>query len=106
MQDWRLAVKQLAELFEHARPIPLMRERVRIDKRDADDLAAAIDGEVRDAVDRGTLDKEAGYNVLSATTQMREVLRNAYPVPLTDQVRIPRSQAADLGRALRAAVGD
>src|SRR3954447_8725366 len=103
MQDVRLALNQLAELFDHARPMPLMRDRVRIDKRDTDALAAAIDGEIRDAVERGTLSREAGYNVLSVTTRVRKDLRNAYPVPLTDQVRISRSQAAELGRALRAA---
>src|SRR4051812_7710399 len=106
MQDWRLTARQLVELFEQARPLPLMRELVRIDKRDADDLAAAIEAGVRDAVDRGTLGKEAGYTVLSVTAQIREVLRNAPPVPLTDQVRVSRSRAHDLVRALLAVAGE
>ncbi|MEA2217384.1 MAG: hypothetical protein QOJ35_10 [Solirubrobacteraceae bacterium] len=85
--------------------MPFMRGRVRVDKRDADDLAAALDVKVRNAVDHGRLGTDAGYHVLSVTTQMREDLRNAYPVPLTDQVRVQRSRAIDLAQALRAAIG-
>lgn len=79
--DWRSSATQLAGLLELAPPMPLMRERVRVDKRDADDLAAVLDAEVRDAVDHGRLGKDAGYDVLSVTAQMREDLRNAYRLP-------------------------
>jgi hypothetical protein len=103
--DWRLSATQLADLLEHAPAMPFMRERVRVGKSDADDLASVLDAEVRDAVDDGRLDKDAGYDVLSVTTRMREDLRNAHPVPLTDQVRVARSEAIDLARALRAAIG-
>ena len=69
--------EELADLFEHARSIPLTRDRVRIDKYDAGDLAAAVDAQVRDDVDRHVLGKDVGYEILSVTGQMREELRNA-----------------------------
>jgi hypothetical protein len=102
--DWRLSATQLADLLEHAPAMPFVRERVRVGRRDADDLATVLDAEVRDAVDGGRLDKDAGYDVLSVTTRMREDLGNAHPVPLTDQVRVARSGAIDLARALWAAI--
>jgi hypothetical protein len=103
--DWRSSATKLADLLERAPAMPLMRERVRVDKRDAYDLATVLGAEVRDAVDNGRLGKDAAYDVLSLTMQMQEELRNAHPVPLTDQVRVPRSRASDLAQALRVAVG-
>jgi hypothetical protein len=102
--DWLSSATQLAELFDNAPPMPLMRSQVRVDKRDADGLVAATDTEVRDGVAQGGLSKEMGYDIISATAQMQELLRNSHPVPLTDQVRVSRDRAADLARALRTAI--
>jgi hypothetical protein len=89
-------IQRLAALLEQARPMPLMRNRVRVDRKDAEALIDAI--QQAHAGNRG----EA---VTAATTKIRVALGDSFPVPLTDQVRIDRAQALALAQALRSAAG-
>jgi hypothetical protein len=68
-----------------------VRGQVRFDKDDAYDLIFRI--------------REASPSVqlLAAADAVHEAVRNAQPVPLTDQVRLPREQVEELASGLRAA---
>ncbi|MHB8691912.1 MAG: hypothetical protein ACYDHH_11750 [Solirubrobacteraceae bacterium] len=96
---------ELVELFENAPAMPLMHGRVRIDKlrvyRSVDALREALE---RDQAD-GRVEKAKGFDILMAADRLRDAVANAYPVPLTDQVRLRAQQAAELARALRIAAG-
>jgi hypothetical protein len=96
---------ELVELFENAPAMPLMGGRVRIDKlrvyRSVDALREALE---RDQAD-GRVDQAKGFDILMAADSLRDAVVNAYPVPLTDQVRLGAEQAAELARALRTAAG-
>ena len=87
-------VRQLAALLEQARPIPLMRKRVRVDRRDVETLIDAIQ-------QRRSSDPEDAMT--AATNNVRDALQQAFPVPLTDQVRIAATEARALAHALLAA---
>jgi hypothetical protein len=84
-------VRELAALLERARPMPLMRNRVRVDKRDAEALIIAI---------QQTLSGGPEDAMTAAADGIRDALRRASPVPLTDQVRIVPTEARALAHAL------
>lgn len=87
-------IRHLAALLEQARPMPLMPNRVRVDRQDAEALIDAI--QQAHAGNRGD-------PVTAATEEIRVVLRDSFPVPLTNQVRIEPAQARALAQALRSA---
>ena len=76
--------------------MPLMRNRVRVDRQDAEALIDAI--QQAHAETRGDA-------VTAATETIRVALRDSFPVPLTDQVRIDPARALALAQALRSAAG-
>jgi hypothetical protein len=86
------AIARLAELLEGARPMPLMRNRVRVDKQDAD---ALIDSIVAGGGNQAGLVASAG--------EVRRALKAAPLVPFTNQVRLSSEMAHELARALRSA---
>jgi hypothetical protein len=94
---------ELANLLDHARPVPLLRDRVRVDKHDilmrVNRLATAVQVEV---ANHG-LERTVGSGLVVAADNLRDEARHAYPIPLTDQVRLPRARAAELASALRSA---
>jgi hypothetical protein len=77
----------------------------RAERRGARLLAGTlqIDALVRDAVDAMRLDEATAYDVTTALAEVRHAVRNAKPVPLTDEVRVPVDEARRLGAALRKA---
>jgi hypothetical protein len=99
------AAGRLAELLERARPMPLMRGRVRVDKREVYRLVDAIVASVPGPLTDRSFDSGAGSDVLAVAEDVREALRHAYPVPLTDEIRLPAQYAAELARRLRSAPG-
>ena len=77
--------------------MPLTRNRVRVDKRDAEALIDAIQ-----QADHGDDPDDA---VSAAAENVRVALRASYPVPLTYQVRIAPTEARALACALLSAAG-
>jgi hypothetical protein len=67
--------------------MPLMRNRVRVDRRDAEALI--------DAIQHAHASDQAGA-VTVATENIRVALRDSFPVPLTDQVRVDPAHALAL----------
>ena len=86
--------ERLIALLEEAPRLSLfVRNEVRFDKFDAYELVTAVrnDG--------------PPPPLAEAADAVEDAVRNARPVPLTDQVRIPRAQVDELVTALRAASG-
>jgi hypothetical protein len=83
--------------------VPLLRDRVRVDRREIDRQLERLAEAVRSEVADHRLDKVAGYDLLQAGEAVRCARWNAYPILLTDQVRLPGSGAAEMATALRAA---
>jgi hypothetical protein len=84
--------QQLIALLEEAPRLSfLVRNEVRFDKFDANELATRIrnDG--------------PPPRLAEAADAVEDAVRNARPVPLTDQVRIPRDRVEELVTALRTA---
>jgi hypothetical protein len=94
------AAEQLVRLLDGARPMPLMRNRVRVDKADASALL-----EIILTPGREDHSQEGDADLIAAALRVREVIRDAYPVPLTDQVRLSTGLVGELTDALRAAIG-
>jgi hypothetical protein len=94
---------ELANLLDTARPVPLLRDCVRVDKHEIDDrldrLARAVQVEI---ADHG-LDEAVASDIVRAADDLRYAATHAYPIPLTDQIRLPRARASNAARALRAA---
>jgi hypothetical protein len=95
------AAEQLVRILDGACPMPLMRNRVRVDKVDAVALLEIVLTPGRD--DQG---QENNDDLIAAALRVRDVLRAAYPVPLTDQVRLSLGLVRELADALRAALAD
>jgi hypothetical protein len=79
----------------------LMRNRVRVDKADADALLSII---LTPGRGDGIGVPNAGLD--TAAVRLRAALQDAYPVPLTDQVRLPQALVRELIDALRAAADE
>ncbi len=94
----------LADLLDNARPVPLLRDRIRVGRREVDRRLDQLVSAVRAEVADHTLDKTAGFDLLQAAEDVREARIHAYPIPLTDQVRLPRARAAEMAASLRAAL--
>ena len=84
--------------------MPLMPSRVRVDKADVYELVKRISAGP-DVFGRGPGgDTGVDANVVRAAGAVRDAVRHAKQVPLTDQVRLPRDLAKALADAVRAAV--
>jgi hypothetical protein len=94
---------ELADLLDGAPRVPLLRDRVRVDRREVDRRLERLAEAVRSEVADHRLEKIVGYDLLQAAEAVRRARRHADPIPLTDQVRLPRSQAFEMARALRVA---
>jgi hypothetical protein len=92
----RTSARRLVDTLESAKPIPLTNQ-VRFDKATVYELADAIN-EGADAEQTATLRALA-----AAASAVKDAAHNAMPVPLTDQVRLPRERIEELVRGLRAA---
>jgi hypothetical protein len=87
------ATAELIRLLDEARPMPLMRDRVRVDREDAE---ARIE-----LIIRGPADETDPLT--NAAVAVSDALKKAPPVPLTYQVRIAPHHAQQLAAALRSA---
>ena len=96
MNTDRPAVR-LAELLENAPRVPLLRNRVRVDKVQALQLVDAIADEAGSPADASS----ATSDLLATVASVRDAVRTAYPIPLTDQVRLPAERATGLAAELR-----
>jgi hypothetical protein len=85
------------ELLEAARPVPLVGE-VRFDIRDLHALVSGIREAAGEHPEHSSL-----ATVLSAAEAVEHAAAHAQPVPLTDQVRLPRERVDELLRDLRTA---
>ena len=94
----------LADLLDNARPVPLLRDRIRVGRREVDRRLDQLVSAVRAEVADHSLDKTAGFDLLQAAEDVRDARIHAYPIPLTDQVRLPRARAAEMAASLRAAL--
>jgi hypothetical protein len=94
---------ELADLLESARPATLLRDRVRLDRRDVgrriDRLTRAVKVELVDH----DLDETVASDLVRAAYDLRHAVEGARPVPFTDQVRLPWVRACETATALRAA---
>jgi hypothetical protein len=94
---------ELANLLDTARPVPLLRDCVRVDRHEIDDRIDRLTRAVRVEIADHGLDEEVGSDIVHAADDLRYATSHAYPVPLTDQIRLPRARASSVARALRAA---
>jgi hypothetical protein len=76
---------------------------VRVDKYEVYRLVEAIRESLRSEADAPGVEKANAFDVLMVADEVHEAIMHAYPVPLTDQVRLPRQRAAELAIAFRAA---
>jgi hypothetical protein len=97
--------ERLASLLEAARPMPLTRSQVRVDKRAVYRLVAELRPAVRAEETAGRIKAAVAFSILSAADDVHDAVFNARPVPLTDQVRLPRERVYDLALVLRRVVG-
>jgi hypothetical protein len=86
---------RLASLLEAARPIPLTRSEVRLDKRAVYGLVAEPRTAVRAEEAAGRIEAADAFRILSASDDVHDAVFNARPVPLTDQVRLGRQRVSD-----------
>jgi hypothetical protein len=86
--------------------MPLSRSQVRVDKRAVDRLVAELRAAVRAEETAGRIKAAAAFSILSAADDVHDAVFNARPVPLTDEVRLPRERVHDLALILRRVVGD
>ena len=103
-QSTALAAR-LASLLEAARPIPLTRSEVRVDRRAVYGLVGELRAAVRAEEAAGLIEAADAFRVLSAADDVHDVVFNARPVPLTDQVRLARERVNELALVLRHLVG-
>jgi hypothetical protein len=99
LESSRDLASQLLSLLDNAPSVAHFRSQIRVDKREVYRLVDAI---------RRALERESGpdshrFNLLIAAEHVREPVYNAYPVPLTDQVRLHKAKAAELASAVRTA---
>jgi hypothetical protein len=85
------ASRKLLEQLDGAKPIWFSGGHVRVDLPTVQELVADIQE-----------DNPPGA-LVAAAAAVEEALRNARPVPLTDQVRLPREEVEQLAATLRAA---
>jgi hypothetical protein len=91
-------VKRLAALFENARRVPLLRDRVRVDKHDALKLIDALSQRSQQELTT----TPASTDLTTVLSELREMLKRAYPIPFTEQVRIPTERANAAAASLHA----
>jgi hypothetical protein len=90
------AVAMLVELLDRPKPMPVLHDRVRVDKQDAERLIERIL--------RGAQGADgASADISEAALSVREELRDAKPVPLTYQVRLRTAACRDLADLMRRA---
>jgi hypothetical protein len=92
---------ELANLLDAARPVPLLRDRVRLGRREVDDRIDQLAKAVRVEVSDHGLDETVGFDLLRAADDLRYAARRAHPIPLSGQVRLPRERASQVATALR-----
>jgi hypothetical protein len=90
-------IARLIALLENAPRVPLLRDRVRVDKVEVLKLVDSI----AHATGTSDIGGTATPGVLAAVESVRDAIRRAYPIPLTDQVRLPVERAAALAANLR-----
>jgi hypothetical protein len=97
-RDPRLLAAKLVTLLERSRPVPLS-DQVRVRKRKAD----ALIEDLRNALGAGFGSERSA--LLAAAQAVADALEAARPIPLTDEVRLPRAELDGLVERLRAAAG-
>jgi hypothetical protein len=97
--DPRALARSLLELLENSRPVPLLRHQVRVKKLEVYELVAAL----RTAIASDPAKEGSLQAVLKAAVAVEEAAYHAMPVPLTDDVRLPRERVDELLSGLRAA---
>jgi hypothetical protein len=94
---------ELATLLDRARPVPLLRDCVRVERREINARIARLTRAVGVEVADHGLDPAVGSDLVQAAERLRLAAGHAHPIPLTDQVRLPLSRASELASALRSA---
>jgi hypothetical protein len=94
---------ELANLLDAAHPLPLVRDRVRVDRREIDHRVRRLTKAVEVEVAGFGLDTTVASDLTRAAAGVRDAISDANPIPLTDQVRLPRARAAAAAAALRTA---
>ena len=91
---------QIDQIISDVRPVPLTRE-VRFDKDPMYDLLDRMRAAVVEEVQAGA--RYSG-DLLVAIDNFDDLIHNAKPVPLTDQVRADREELDAMARTLREAI--
>jgi hypothetical protein len=91
---------QLDQMISDAKPVPLT-NHVRFAKDQAYDVLDRMRATVADEVQRGGRPSD---DVLVAIDSIDDLIHNAKPVPLTDQVRAEREELDATVRTLRDAI--
>lgn len=94
---------ELADLLDTARPVPILRDCVRVDRHEIEQRIERLTRAVHVEVADHGLDEAVGSDLVRAADELRYAASHAYPIPLTDQIRLPRARASVVARALRAA---
>jgi hypothetical protein len=94
-QDVRILARRLVILLETARPLPILRGQVRLSSAEVYDVVARIRFQVEASRSLTPL--------LAAAEAVEDAVYHALPVPLMDEVRLPRERVEELLRRLRAA---
>lgn len=97
-------VAQLADTLEHAPTVPIFRSQVRVNSREIYRLVDLLKESVRADEAAGKVKAPQALNALLAGDDGRDAIYNAPPVPLSDQVRLPRTRVTELVRSLRTAL--
>jgi hypothetical protein len=92
---------RLLRILETAPRVPLMRDQVRVDCVEVLKLVDAIAGSATVSGTGASAETADEADRTATLEAVRQAVLQAHPIPFTDQVRLPASQAADLADRLR-----
>jgi hypothetical protein len=94
-------ITRLARVFETARPVPLMRQQIRVDRAEVMKLADSIACPSSAWTGRQPSGSDTSAVTAAAVDAVRDAVQRAHRIPFTDQVRLPAHEAAALLADLR-----
>jgi len=92
---------RLIQILETAPPVPLLRDRVRVDRVEVLTLVARITSPVNGHRTADEPTPTASPDRAVVLDAVRQAVWSAHRIPLTDQVRMPAAVAAALANRLR-----
>ena len=101
--ETRALGEELAGILERARPMPLMPNRVCLDRIDVQRIVGNMRSE-SELPGSGRVEPAADGGLLRAAQAVEKAVRRGHQVPFTDQVRLSRKRVTELAAALRAAL--